>query len=249
MISAKRDGGPALGFWLERPNLAACEIAAIVGYDIVVFDMEHGAISFSDAERLIPHAKLKGLTVYSRVAAAERAPIQQALDSGADGVIIPQIKDLAHAREVTAYAKYPMLGTRGIGYTRSRNYGSIDDAFLVAENKRMICLPMIETPGALQDAEAIAALDTVDGLFIGIGDLSATRGRGIYQATNDDIQDALDVVRATSNAGKTWSAPAGAGATYRFARDNGADFVTIDDDLRALRAGLEQTLRNIAPDD
>ena len=57
------------------------------------------------------------------------------------------------------------------------------------------------------------------------------------------------MVRATSNAGKTWSAPAGTGATYRFTRANGADFVTIDDDLRALRAGLEQTLRNIASDD
>jgi 2-dehydro-3-deoxyglucarate aldolase/4-hydroxy-2-oxoheptanedioate aldolase len=234
--------GPLLGFWSETGSLAACEIAAIVGYDIVVLDMEHGAISTDAADRLVAHAKSLGLTVYSRVASAGRVPIQQALDFGADGVIVPQIKDLEHARNVTAFAKYPPLGSRGIGFSRTMNYGAVDDTFLDAENRRTLCFPMIETPDALRDSEKIAALETVDGLFVGPSDLAATRGRGLPKGSKEDEADALGVAQAAAKMSKRWAIPAVSPKAFAFAREHGADFVTINDDLSALRAGLEQAL-------
>ena len=239
--SEKRKG-PLLGFWLETDNLAACEIGALVGYDIVVLDMEHGAISTDAADRLVSYAKRLGLTVYSRVAAAARVPIQQALDFGADGVIVPQITDLEHARAVAAFAKYPPVGSRGIGFSRTMDYGGVDDAFLDAENRRTRCFLMIETPGALCDAEQIAALDTVDGLFVGPSDLAATRGRGLPKESNEDEADARKAAEAAVGRKKRWGIPAGTPKAFAFARDLGADFVTINDDLSALRAGLEQAL-------
>src|SRR5579863_4487079 len=93
---------PALGFWLEYASLPACEIAAGLGYDVVIFDLEHGVIPPAVADELTLVCKRLGLTVYARVAAAERVAIQHALDSGADGVILPQIAGLEQAREVTA---------------------------------------------------------------------------------------------------------------------------------------------------
>ena len=101
-----------------------------MGYDIVVLDLEHGTWNPESADRAIALAKAIGLTVYSRVSGAERVPIQSALDAGADAVIVPQIRNVEHAREAASYAKYPPLGTRGIGHSRINRYGGFAPEFL-----------------------------------------------------------------------------------------------------------------------
>ena len=233
---------PRIGFWLETASQAACEIARIVGYDIAVFDLEHGVLPLGDWERLTLTCKVIGLDVYARVASASRIDIQYALDFGADAVILPQIRDLPHAREVSVYAKYPPLGTRGHGWSRAMKYGAVPDAFFETENGRTKLYAMIETPGALADATGIARLPTVDGLFVGPGDLSLTRGRGPYKATEADLDEISAVAEAASAAGKLWGMPAPARQVFDHAMTHGAAFVTTCDDLTALRAGLEQGL-------
>jgi 2-keto-3-deoxy-L-rhamnonate aldolase RhmA len=236
---------PALAFWLERSNLAACEIAQLVGYDIVVIDMEHGAIGEEACDSIVAHCRAIKLKCIVRIAASERLLIQQALDYGADGVMLPQIMDLAHAREVCAYAKYPPQGSRGVGYSRAMHYGAydnVDDAFFGNENERTFCHAMIETPGALADAEAIAALDTVDGLFIGPSDLSMTRGRGAFRFSEDDEKDFRKVAAACRRHGKTLGLPAPGAKAFALAREEGAGYVTISDDITALRLGFAQGL-------
>lgn len=233
---------PALGFWLEYPSLPACEIAAGLGYAAVVFDLEHGVISQEQADALTLACKKLGLTVYSRVSAAERVPIQHALDSGVDGVILPQIAGLTHAREATACAKYPPLGTRGVGYSRTMGYGATPPGFFAEENRIRRCFAMIETPGALAEAEAIAALDTVDGLFAGPSDLSMTRGRGPFAASDDDLADLGRIAAAAAARGKLFALPAPGRKMFEFACRHRAAFVTVSDDLTALRLGLAQGL-------
>jgi len=233
---------PALGFWLEYASLPACEIAARLGYGAVIFDLEHGVIPQEDADRLALACKKLGLAVYSRVASAERVSIQHALDSGVDGVILPQIASAAHAREVTAYAKYPPLGTRGLGYSRTMNYGGVTPGFFEAENRRTLCFPMIETAGALAEVSAITALDTVDGLFVGPSDLSMARGRGAFAATSEDLSDIETIAAAAAKAGKLWALPAPGRTVFDFAVRHGAAFVTVCDDLTALGLGFAQGL-------
>jgi 2-dehydro-3-deoxyglucarate aldolase/4-hydroxy-2-oxoheptanedioate aldolase len=238
-------GRPELAFWLERSNIAACEIAKLVGYKIVVIDMEHGAIGAEACDAIVALCRAIGLTCYVRVASAERLLVQQALDYGADGVMLPQIVDAAHAAEVCAYAKYPRLGTRGIGYSRTMNYGAYtatDDRFFAAENKRTVCHPMIETPGALRDVEAIARLDTVDGLFIGPSDLSMTRGRGSFKFSREDQADFRAVAAAARMAGKVLGLPAPGAEAYALAAAEGAGYVTVSDDITALRLGFTKGL-------
>ena len=216
---------PDLAFWLERSNVAACEIARLVGYKIVVIDMEHGAIGEEACDAIVAHCRAIGLTCYVRVAAAERLRIQQALDFGADGVMLPQLTDLAHAREACSYAKYPPLGSRGIGYSRTMSYGAydnVDDRFFAAENKRTVCHAMIETPGALDAAAAIAALDTVDGLFIGPSDLSMTRGRGSFKFSDGDAADFRTVAEACRKHGKALGLPAPGAKAFALAAAEGA---------------------------
>jgi len=233
---------PALAFWLEYASLPACEIAAQLGYRAVIFDHEHGMIPREAADQLSLACKKLGLAVYSRVASAERVAIQHALDSGVDGVILPQIAGLAHAREATGYSKYPPLGTRGVGYSRTMNYGAIESGFFEAENRRCICLPMIETPAALAEVEAIAFLDTVDGLFVGPSDLSMTRGRGAFRATDKDLADLGTIAAAAAKAGKIWALPAPGRTVFDFAVRHQAALVTVCDDLTALGIGFARGL-------
>src|SRR3546814_10459454 len=75
---------------------------------------------------------------------------------GSAGVILPQIMDIDHAARVSAFAKFPGLGTRGIGYSRTMGYDGPGADFIERENKKRLCYAMIETQGAFTDAEAIA---------------------------------------------------------------------------------------------
>jgi 4-hydroxy-2-oxoheptanedioate aldolase len=240
--SGREAARPALAFWLEYASLPACEIAARAGYSSVIFDLEHGVIPQEDADRLSLACKKLGLAVYSRVAAAERIHIQHALDSGVDGVILPQITGASHAREVSAFAKYPPLGTRGVGYSRTMNYGALTPGFFEAENRRALCFPMVETVGALAEVQAIAALDTVDGLFVGPSDLSMARGRGAFAATEEDLSDIGAIAAAAAKADKLWALPAPGRKVFDFAIRHGAALVTVCDDLTALGIGFEQGL-------
>jgi 2-dehydro-3-deoxyglucarate aldolase len=231
-----------VGFWLMTANLHVCEISKEVGYDIVVLDLEHGTWNPESVDRAIALGKAVGLTVYARVGGAERVPIQAALDAGADAVIVPQIRNAEHARAAASYAKYPPVGTRGIGHSRINRYGGFSAEFLDAENRRTQCIVMIETQEAFDDVERIAAVPAIDGLFIGPGDLSLTRGRGLNRDTPADAADHRRIVDAARAAGKAWSMAAGHPRRRRFATELGAAFITTTDDLSAVRAGLAADL-------
>jgi 4-hydroxy-2-oxoheptanedioate aldolase len=237
---------PVLAFWLERPNLAACEIAQLMGYKIVVLDMEHGAIGDEACDAAVAMSRAIGLRCIVRIAAPNRLLIQQALDYGADGVMLPQLENLAHARESCAFAKFPPLGTRGVGYSRIMKYGAytnIDDGFFASENKRTQCYPMIETAGAFADVAAIAALETVDGLFVGPSDLSMSRGRGSFKFSQADAEDFRTVAAAAKANGKGFGLPAPGAGPFALAAEEGASFVTVCDDITALRVGFEAGLQ------
>jgi 2-keto-3-deoxy-L-rhamnonate aldolase RhmA len=215
-----------------------CEILATAGYDAVFIDGEHGILSYQSIDPIFALARSLKLKVFCRVATADRPHIQQALDSGADGLVLPQIRDLAQAREVTVYAKYPPLGSRGMGAPRSLNYQDTPPTFVVDENSRTKCFVMIETPGSFEQVAQIAALPTVDGLFMGPYDLSLSRGRGQYQASEADRQDAETIAIAAAKNKKLLGVPAFRKDDLGFAHRHRAYIITIADDVSMLVEGL-----------
>ena len=229
-------------FWLESDNQKACEIARIVGYDVVIFDMEHGILDERALDRLIPFSNAIGLETYVRVSEATQSRIQTALDIGAVGVILPQIRDLAHARTAAAYSKYPPLGARGLGYGRTQSYSTASDTFITAENRSRKCYVMIETAGAFAEVEEIAALSCVDGLFIGPADLSLARGRGVFAARPEDMEDMKRIAAAATVRDKPWAAAAGNPQYFREASILDPAFLTSADDLTALLTGFRQLI-------
>lgn len=232
---------PALtrnGFWLQTNSQAACEIARISGFDLVIFDVEHGTFDQPDLDHLVPFCSLLGLDTYVRVSHADRPHIQAALDTGASGIILPQIRDLDHAREVTAFGKYPPVGSRGFGFNRTMRFGAVADPFIGSENSHRQCFAMIETRGALESAEDIARLPCVDGLFIGPSDLSLSRGRGVFKGTGADLDDLREVAQATALANKHFAAAAPNDEYRKEAESLKANFVAIADELSAMAVGF-----------
>jgi 2-keto-3-deoxy-L-rhamnonate aldolase RhmA len=230
-----------VGCWIASPSHWACEITAAIGFTSVLLDLEHGTINLESADTLIALGRALGLRVYARVPSPDRVPIQQILDAGAHGIILPQVRDLEHARAGSAFAKYPPAGLRGMGTPRSLNYDDTPDDFVVRENRRTLCLVMVETPGALRDVDRIAALPTVDGLLMGPYDLSLTRGRGQYRRTKEDLEDSDRIAAAARKAGKCLGMNAGDAAQFKFAVESGATLISIAEDLAALNAGLRQS--------
>jgi len=229
---------PRWAAWLSAPNAAAAEIVHDLGYGSVVLDIEHGAFDLVDLERFIPFLRAIGLRVLAKVLAPERGPIQQALDFGADVVVIPHVENLAHALAVCAYGKFPPRGDRSFAGGRTARYGGVDDEWVTAQDTRTRVYPMIEDAGALQDVDAILALDTVDGVFVGPSDLSLRRERGAYSRTDADFADLRTVADAARRAGKPWVLPAWAQAEKEFALAHEADPVVLVADHAALVAGF-----------
>jgi 2-dehydro-3-deoxyglucarate aldolase/4-hydroxy-2-oxoheptanedioate aldolase len=231
-----------LAFWLETDAHKTCEIARLAGYPAVIFDMEHGTIEEMALDRLVPFCNSLGLQSYVRVREPNQARIQIALDCGANGVILPQIKDLEHARKASMTAKFPPLGTRGMGYSRIQDYGFADDRWIKHQNETTFCYMMIETRGALEKCEAMAELDCVDGLFIGPSDLSLNRGRGVFSCKKEDILDMERIAKAARAKGKLWGAAAGHRDYRAEALVHEPDLLAVADDLSALRAGFDSLL-------
>lgn len=245
MTRASEAAKPMIGFWLESDNQKACEIARLAGFELVLFDMEHGTLDLPALDRLLPFCQSIGLSAYVRLAEATRPNIQHALDLGADAIVLPQLRDLAHAREVTEFAKFAPLGTRGVGYSRTQRYRGANDDFFQTENKQRHCYAMIETAEALADAEAIAALPCVDGLFMGPGDLSVARGRGAFNASEADLADLRQIANAARLEGKRWALPAANPRLREAALALSPTFVMLGDDLSALVIGFDAIRSNL----
>jgi len=227
--------------WLSSANAAAVELAKLLGFDGVTLDLEHGVFNRESADRLILLARQSGLKSFARIAAPTRIDIQHVLDSGADGVIIPHVENLEHARELATYAKYPPAGDRSVGGGRTWKYAAPPAGWTLAENRRVRCYPMIETAGALADVDAILAMKNVDGVFLGPFDLNMSRGRkGSFG--KDDVADRKHVAAAAVKAGKDWGMNVYSEADMKASRELGLTFAALTDDITALSEALTRTI-------
>ena len=229
-----------LAVWLSTPHHAMLEIARDLGYRRFLLDIEHGLFDLDATDKLIALIKALKLEVYAKVLGPSAVPIQQALDMGCDGVIIPHIEGVGHAEEVTAAAKFPPLGNRSFAGTRTSGYGGAGQDYYDGANARTRCFPMVESAAALADVEQILALPTVDGVFLGPSDLSLSRGRGAYKNGDADKADLKRVAAAAKAAGKPWIMPAWTPAERAFVEPLDPWFMVVVDEYGALYAGLAQ---------
>ena len=170
-------GETLFGLFLDLGSPIAAELASRAGYDWLVIDLEHGAATEADLLGLLHAVEAGGATALVRPQSGERLRIGRALDMGARGIVVPRLNSADEAREAVTFLRYPPEGGRGVALrARGADLGSITHDRVGEVNRRIVGLVQIESVGALADADAIAAIDGVDVLFVGPADLSHSLG-------------------------------------------------------------------------
>ena len=157
------EGRPCHGLWSLLPGVVTAEVLARTGPDFVVVDLQHGAATEIDLPGVAAAIRAAGAVPLVRTRSPLFPDIGRPLDLGACGVIVPNVRDADHAREVVAASRYAPAGGRSIG----RLSGGADEPLVIA---------MVETATALDDLDAILAVDGLDGIYVGPGDLSLSLG-------------------------------------------------------------------------
>lgn len=166
-------GGIAVDCWLTGTSPSNAELIGRLGFDSVVIDMQHTMASFESVAHCIMALSGTGTTVIVRVPGNDSSMIQRVLDAGADGVMCPLVNTVEEAKAFVDAVRYPPLGRRSVGAYRTSE--SIVEHFRRA-NTEIFSIVQIETVEALANAEDIAAVEGLDMLFPGPGDLAVSHG-------------------------------------------------------------------------
>jgi 2-keto-3-deoxy-L-rhamnonate aldolase RhmA len=199
---ALAQGRPQLGIWCSLASNVTAEIVAGAGYDWLAIDTEH-----SPNDLVTTFAQLQAVAAYPvealvRPQNKDRDLIKQLLDIGARSLVLPCVESADEARAIVAATRYPMRGVRGVaGSTRANRWGRVPDYLHTAEQDIFLAM-QIESPAGAANAEAIAAVDGVDALFVGPSDLAATMGH-LGNVAAEEVQAAIAAIaQACKRAGK-----------------------------------------------
>lgn len=181
----------SIGSWLTIPHQAVIEIMSTAGFEWLTIDMEHSPISIETIMNLIGHIQGNGMQALVRVSKNEEVAIKRVLDAGADGVIVPMIKNKEEAIEAVSFVKYPPLGKRGVGLNRAQKYGTAFDTYQDWVKNNAVVIAQIEHIDAVNNLEEIFSVPGIDGIIVGPYDLSASMGfPGEYD--REDVKAALE---------------------------------------------------------
>lgn len=168
--------------------------------------------------------------------------IKRLLDLGPDGLLVPMVNTAAEAREAVAATRYPPDGERGVAAARASDYGRNFEAYVRGDHRELTLVVQVETETAVRNSDAIAAVDGVDGLFVGPADLSASLG-AFADWTDEAFLDAIETV---VDAGEGADVAVGTlGATSEQVRALGSlgfDFVVAGVDVSHLVEGQRRAL-------
>jgi 4-hydroxy-2-oxoheptanedioate aldolase len=196
---ALREGRQQIGLWCTLPGAYVAEAVAGSGFDWLLFDTEH-----SPGDPLTVLEQLQAVAPYPvsavvRPASNDTVLIKRFLDVGAQTLLIPYVQSVAEARSAVAAMRYPPDGIRGVaGVTRATGFGRIPN-YAKRAHEELCLLVQIETQDALDRLEEIAAVDGVDGVFIGPADLAASLGHAGelgHPKVKATVEDAIRRIRA-----------------------------------------------------
>ena len=163
-----------VGTFAAIPHPVAIEVTAASGVDFLCIDWEHSQISRERIEDLIRAADVHRVPAMVRVPGHAAEDIAAVLDAGAAGVLVPRVSTAEQARDAVKATRYPPLGARGVGPGRAAAYGYRIPDYLSKANAELVLAIQVETAEGLANIADIAAVDGVDLIFIGPGDLSVS---------------------------------------------------------------------------
>jgi len=233
-----------VGVWSVIGHPVVADLLGAAGFDFVVLDGEHSENTVEEIGVSIRAIEATGTDAAPVVRAPENNPadIRRLLDLGPEGIIVPQIESLAEARDAVEATQYPPAGIRGVAGNRASGYGRRLGEYVERADDQVATILQIETETALDAVEEIAAIDGLDGLFIGLADLSARLGIfGQFES-----EQFLDAIERTVAAAAAAEVPVGTLATtlpsIERRDDWGVDFMATGTDVGCLRHAAEQYL-------
>ena len=236
---ALKAGKPQIGLWSSLSSNYTVEVIAGAGFDWIVLDSEH---SPADLENLL--TQLQAAAPYAnhpvvRVPWNDMVTIKRYLDIGAQSILIPYVQNAEEAKAAVAYTRYPPAGVRGVaGATRATRFGRAKD-YAKRAHEEICVLVQVETQTALDNLERIAAVDGVDGVFIGPADLHASLGY-TGETNNPKVMPVIDdAIRRIRKAGKAPGILTGVEADAKRWLECGGLFVAVGADTGVLARGTE----------
>ena len=236
---ALKAGKPQIGLWSSLSSNYTVEVIAGAGFDWLLLDQEH---SPNDLESVL--SQLQAAAAYKshpvvRVPWNDMVTIKRMLDAGAQSLLIPYVCTAEEAKAAVSYTRYPPAGVRGVaGTTRATHFGRVKD-YGKRAHEEICVLVQVETEEAMQNIEAICAVDGVDGVFIGPADLHASMGY-IGETSNPKVLPLIeDAMRRIRKAGKAagYLTPLEADARRMIAA--GTNFCAVGADVGILARGAE----------
>ncbi|SUC73088.1 4-hydroxy-2-oxoheptanedioate aldolase [Pseudomonas aeruginosa] len=236
-----RSGEAQIGLWLGLADPYCAELAANAGFDWLLLDGEHAP---NDLRSLL--GQLQALAPYPgqpviRPVQGDTALIKQLLDIGAQTLLVPMVDSAAQAEGLVRAVRYPPAGVRGVGsaLARASRWNSVAE-YLDHADEQMCLLVQVENLEGLANLDAIAAVEGVDGVFIGPADLSAAmghRGNPGHPEVQAAIEDAIRRIRAAGKAAGILSADEALARRYL---ELGCAFVAVGVDTGLLMRSLRE---------
>lgn len=226
------------GLWSTINDTLVAELSAAQGFDWMLFDTEHSALDPITVLPLLQAVAPYPVTPIVRPGSLNAAEIKKLLDLGAQTILVPMVNNAKEAADAVRAVTYPPAGIRGVsGLTRATNFAAIPGYHKIAREE--ICLLIqVETLEAIDNIEAMAAVEGIDGIFVGPADLAAAMGHA-GEPNNPEVKEACrNAIKRIVASGQ----PAGIlTLDEEFAEEAiqlGATFVSNDVDMAALKRGL-----------
>ena len=206
MLKARIAAGEGLlGSFLKTPSPILVEVMATCGLDLLCLDAEHAPFDRADLDQCIFAARACGLPVLVRTPTSAPEHILNALDCGADGVLLPHVRSVADAQAAVEAATYRAGGRGYAGSSRAARYGlAAMTEHRAASAERTVVIAQIEDADALDAVEAIAGVEGLDALFVGRIDLTVA-----LDAASPDAPGVIAAVERIVAAGRAAGLPVG----------------------------------------
>jgi len=239
----RQRGRGMLGTWVKIPALETVELLGHAGFEFVVVDMEHAPHALDRAYELVFAAQAMGMAALVRLPDHAGSAIQPLLDGGADGLLVPRVTDLDVARALTRRMVFSPRGERGLGLTSRAGkwgLGSIPD-YVARGDSQCLRMVQLEDWATLEATADFAALEDVNGIFIGHGDLFLSSGK---PPGNPDVQAlTARMLEATRSAGVFSGVAAGSPAEARAYLDMGFSLVMVSNDTTLFARAAAEAVR------
>lgn len=236
------------GTFLQISDPAIAECLAALPFDFLCVEGEHSPIGAAAAERLIAACDRHGMPCLVRVPAGESVWIKQALDAGAAGIVVPCIESPEDVEAAVRAARFPPAGARGCGPGRASNFGRDIPRYVAEADLHVKVVVQVETRPAMERLDRILAVDGIDLVLVGPGDLSIAYREAVGDPPADSAPLVAEIARRCHQAGlpvATFAFDADGAAAARAA---GMDAVIIATDLMFAGQAAAATLEALRAD-